>query len=116
MARIVDGAVPATLETDQLDFKRQPDSRDDAIKVLVDAAVCFANSEGGTVVMGVTNGTGGPEAVAGCSLDLAVVQRRIHAGHGSVSDLGGPFEIITSGVTNSLSSPAVRARAARRVG
>ena len=78
MARIVDGAVPATLETDQLDFKRQPDSRGDSIKVLVDAAVCFANSEGGTVVMGVTNGTGGPDAVTGCSLDPAVVQRRIH--------------------------------------
>jgi len=52
MARIVDGAAPATLETDQLDFERQPDSRGDAIKVLVDAAVCFANSEGGTVVDG----------------------------------------------------------------
>ncbi len=46
------GQCPATLETDQLDFKRQPDSRDDAIKVLVDAAVCFANRQGGTVVDG----------------------------------------------------------------
>ena len=76
--RIIEGAVPAHLETDQLDFKRQPGSKDDAIKLLVDAAVCFANSAGGTVVMGITNGTGGPEAVAGCNLDPAVVQRRIH--------------------------------------
>lgn len=28
--------------------------------------------------MGIANGTGGPEAVAGCNLDPTVVQRRIH--------------------------------------
>jgi hypothetical protein len=31
LAEIINGAVPARLETDQLDFKRHPDSKDYAI-------------------------------------------------------------------------------------
>lgn len=75
---VATGAVPASLETSELDFKRQPDSRGDAIKTLVDAAVCFANADGGTVVMGVANGTAGIEAFHGCDLDPTVCQRRIY--------------------------------------
>lgn len=62
LERIAEGAVPSSLESGELDFKRQPDSRNDAIKTLVDAAVCFANADGGTVVMGVANATDGVEA------------------------------------------------------
>ena len=65
LERIAGGAVPATLESNELDFKRQPDSRGDAIKTLVDAAVCFANAGGGTVVMGVANATPGVDAFQG---------------------------------------------------
>lgn len=78
LASIVAGAVPADIEGDQLDFKRQPGSKGDAIRTLVDAAVCFANSGGGTVVMGCRECRAGPEAIVGCSLDPAMVQRRIH--------------------------------------
>ena len=52
-ARIRAGTLPSDLESEQLDFKRQPDSKPDAIKMLVEACVCFANSAGGTVVMGI---------------------------------------------------------------
>ncbi|MEQ8716724.1 MAG: ATP-binding protein [Acidimicrobiales bacterium] len=76
--RIAEGAVPATLESKELDFKRQPDSRGDAIKTLADAAACFANADGGTVVMGIANSTAGVEAFRGCDLDPQVCQRRIY--------------------------------------
>jgi ATP-dependent DNA helicase RecG len=76
--KILAGASGASLETDQLDFKAQPDSRPDAIKLIVDAAVCFANAGGGTVVMGVANRHRGQEAIIGCDLDPQIVQRRVH--------------------------------------
>lgn len=52
LTRLHDGERAADLESEALDFKRQPDSKDDAIKRLVDAVICFANSTGGTLVMG----------------------------------------------------------------
>ena len=76
--RILGGTKPAELETAELDFKKQPDSRPDAIKLLVEAAVCFANSRGGTIVMGVHNAVAGRDAFTGCDLDPSTVQRRIH--------------------------------------
>ena len=77
LARIHQGVVPAQLETDELDFKRQPGSKDDAIRKLVDAAVCFANAKGGTIVMGVSDRPGGAQAFVGCTLDAGIVQRRV---------------------------------------
>lgn len=77
LTRIREGEKAADLESDVLDFKRQPDSTDDAIKRLVDAAVCFANSAGGTLVMGIADAIPGPEAFLGCDLEPAIVQRRL---------------------------------------
>ncbi len=76
--QIVAGTPAALQETHQLDFKSQPDSKPDAIRALVDAAVCFANAVGGTVVMGVENSKRGHVALTGCDLDPQTVQRRIH--------------------------------------
>jgi ATP-dependent DNA helicase RecG len=78
LARIQAGAAAATVETGELDFKRQPTSKVDAIRTIVDAAVCFANGDGGTIVMGVADMPGGAEAFAGCDLEPATVQRRVH--------------------------------------
>jgi ATP-dependent DNA helicase RecG len=78
LAAIHAGAAAAGLETDELDFKRQPASKDDAIRKLVDAAVCFANSKGGTIVMGVADTPGGSAAFTGCNLDPGIVQRRVY--------------------------------------
>lgn len=77
LTRIHEGEKAADLESAVLDFKRQPDSKDDAIKRLVDTAVCFANSAGGTLVMGIADSIAGPEAFLGCDLDPAIVQRRL---------------------------------------
>jgi ATP-dependent DNA helicase RecG len=72
------GTVPAELETEELDFKRQPESKADSIRLLVAAAVCFANGKGGTIVMGVADRLPGPAAFAGCDLDPVLVQRRVY--------------------------------------
>ncbi|MEI2638370.1 MAG: ATP-binding protein [Microthrixaceae bacterium] len=78
LTAISDGAPAASLETRELDFKRQPDSKSDSIKVLVDAAVCFANTTGGTIIMGIANGKGGVDAFLGCDLDPITTQRRLY--------------------------------------
>ncbi|CAN5353005.1 ATP-binding protein [soil metagenome] len=78
LTRVSSGETPGDLETKNIDFKQQPDSKPDAIKALVDAAVCFANSDGGTVVMGLADKKSGAEAFTGCDLDPRIVQRRIH--------------------------------------
>jgi ATP-dependent DNA helicase RecG len=78
LTSIGEGTAPSSLETDELDFKRQPESKGDAIKTLVDAAVCFANTRGGTIVMGIANSKVGPEAFLGCDLDPLTTQRRIY--------------------------------------
>ncbi len=78
LEQIAAGATPADLESVELDFKAQPGSKPDAIRLLVDAAICFANAGGGTIVMGVANGVAGAEAFKGSDLDPVTVQRRIH--------------------------------------
>lgn len=78
LAQVHAGAAAGALESEELDFKRQPASKADAIRTLVDAAVCFANGSGGTIVMGLADKPGGSGAFEGCDLDAATVQRRIH--------------------------------------
>ena len=77
-ARIAAGETAHALESPILDFKRQPGSKPDAIKTIVDAAICFANGVGGTVVMGVANASAGAAAFLGCDLNALTVQRRVH--------------------------------------
>lgn len=76
--QIIAGTPAARLETQQLDFKTQPDSKPDAIKALVEASVCFANATGGTIVMGVADKQAGADALTGCDLEPQQVQRRVH--------------------------------------
>jgi ATP-dependent DNA helicase RecG len=74
---IESGAVPRTLETDTLDFKTQGRSIPDTVKGLAEAAACFANARGGTLVVGVTDAQPGPAAFVGSGLDPVLTQRRI---------------------------------------
>jgi ATP-dependent DNA helicase RecG len=78
LARVVAGASADSLESRTLDFKRQGRSRDDALRNLAEAAACFANASGGTLVVGVRDRLGGPEALEGTDLDVDVVLRRIY--------------------------------------
>jgi ATP-dependent DNA helicase RecG len=61
-----------------LDFKRQGRSRNDAAKDLAVAAICFANSIGGTLVVGVHDRTPGPAAFEGTDLDPVWLVQRIY--------------------------------------
>ncbi|MBI1758231.1 MAG: putative DNA binding domain-containing protein [Actinobacteria bacterium] len=79
LAEIRSGAVPSTLESATLDFKQViRRSLTDTCKDLAEAAVCFANAQGGSVVVGVADAVAGPAAIQGCDLETLVVQRRIY--------------------------------------
>jgi ATP-dependent DNA helicase RecG len=78
LGHIHGGVAAASLESQTLDFKQTPANRKEAIKMLVEAVVCFANGHGGTVVVGVADATGGPGSFLGCDLDPTTVQRRIY--------------------------------------
>lgn len=71
------GTAARDLESETLDFKTEGRSRDDTLVDLAQAAVCFANARGGSVVVGVADRPGGPGAFHGCNLDPALIRRRI---------------------------------------
>ena len=85
---VEDGAVAGSLETETLDFKRDPHTvtgrgalgnpQARLVEVLVDAVVCFANARGGRIVLGVDDRTPGPEAFIGTDTDPAFLRNRIY--------------------------------------
>lgn len=65
-------------ESEILDFKQEKDrSRADTEKMLVEATLCFANSAGGHIVVGVRDKPGGPDALAGATFDPRELKQRI---------------------------------------
>lgn len=64
------------LEDQDLDFKSWPDrSVNEALKIVVEMAICFANGGGGTVVFGVEDRVRGrARAIRGVPLDVSVNQ------------------------------------------
>lgn len=74
---VANGAPARTLESEVLDFKTVGRSVGDALTDLAEAAACFANGRGGTIVVGVKDRPGGPEAFAGTSLDVTSTRRAI---------------------------------------
>lgn len=79
LARIAAGEGAARdFEDDTLDFKRAQRSRTDTANDIADAAVCFANAGGGTVILGVSDVDTGPIAFLGTDLDAASLRRRIY--------------------------------------
>lgn len=77
LAAIQAGGTPRDLESHTLEFKEQGRSDGDTLKVVAEAALCFANSSGGVVVVGVTDQKAGPAALVGCSLEVDAVRRRV---------------------------------------
>lgn len=76
---IVDGAAAASLESDVLEFKRVPEGRSKEVdRIIADAAICFANGRGGTIVLGVDDELAGEAAFTGTSLEPPYVKRRIY--------------------------------------
>lgn len=78
LERILAGARPSEVESYTLDFKQEARSVSETDKLLRDAAVCFANADGGTVVVGIDDDVGGPAAFIGTSIDAQGTQRRIY--------------------------------------
>ncbi|ASO22535.1 ATP-dependent DNA helicase RecG [Actinoalloteichus hoggarensis] len=75
---ILAGRSAAKCESAVLDFKEQKPQFKDACLDLADAAVCFANSQGGTIVVGVADAASGQAAFTGCTLDATRLRSRIH--------------------------------------
>ncbi len=78
LQKILDGATAHSLESERLDFKRPTDSRNDTALDIADAAVCFANAHGGTIVLGVADKTPGPPAFVGTDLEPWRLRQRIY--------------------------------------
>lgn len=88
LQQVLDGALADSLETEVLDFKRDPHTvtgrgaprnpQAHLVEELVDAVVCFANARGGRIILGVDDRTPGPEAFKGTQADSAALRNRIY--------------------------------------
>ncbi len=88
LQRVLNGASAGSLETEVLDFKRDPhtitgpdppgDPQARLIEELVDAVVCFANARGGRIVLGVDDKATGETAFSGTYVDSAMLRSRIY--------------------------------------
>ena len=66
------GATAGDLETQHLDFKEPAEDVKSTLKILADAAVCFANATGGDIVVGIKDKESGPKAFVGIPPSLSV--------------------------------------------
>ncbi len=78
LTAVANGRSASKVENDVLDFKEQKPQFKDACLDLAEAAVCFANSRGGTIVVGVADNKSGPDAFVGCDLDAGELRSRVH--------------------------------------
>lgn len=72
------GVIASEREGDLLDFKTVGRSLEDALKDSAEAAACFANTRGGTIVVGVRDKVGGPDAFVASPLDTTRTVARIY--------------------------------------
>jgi ATP-dependent DNA helicase RecG len=80
LAKIGRGVAAGDLEGQQLDFKEPASSAKETFALLAGAAVCFANAEGGRIVLGVKDdATSRLAALVGVPLDysIEIVQRAV---------------------------------------
>ncbi len=68
----------AALETERLDFKEDAAATKDSFKIILEAALCLANTSGGWVVVGVDDDAVGPAALVGSRLDPVAVKKYVH--------------------------------------
>ena len=78
LQKISAGSTARSLEGLKVDFKSDGRSYDDTLVVVASAAACFANADGGTVVVGVDDRTPGPLAIRGSNLEAEKVRSRIY--------------------------------------
>ena len=78
LASVLAGQAARELETGTLDFKEEGRSRDDFVRDLAYAALCFANAAGGAIVVGVADKLAGPQAFKGTDLEADTIRRRVY--------------------------------------
>lgn len=78
LAAVAAGARAADLESPTLDFKEQKPSASDTDRMIAEAAVCFANSGGGTILIGIRDKVAGQAAFVGTTLSPERVQQRVY--------------------------------------
>lgn len=74
---VMSGDRPCDRESWTLDFKLEKASREDAAKDLAEAASCFANAKGGSIIVGVADRERGAAALIGTTLNPEWLVRRI---------------------------------------
>lgn len=122
MRQILGGVRAFELESSDLDFKRPKPHFDACARDLAEAAACFANARGGTVVVGIDDKASGSAAFVGCPHDAERLRHRIweltlpsltvSARSFSVEDMN----IVEFGVPQGFEIHTVGGRAAHRVG
>lgn len=75
---VAGGSTGNAAEHGRLDFKTDGRSLDDDLVNLADACACFANADGGTVLVGVDDKKSGADAFVGTRLDPDRTRKRIH--------------------------------------
>jgi ATP-dependent DNA helicase RecG len=87
LARIERGSSARRLESQHLDFKEPPratgrrtasDVQGELERLILDACLCFANGDGGVVVLGVSDKRSGPAALVGTRADGERLKQRIY--------------------------------------
>jgi ATP-dependent DNA helicase RecG len=80
LKRIAGGSSTADdCESEVLDFKEDNGrSQGDLTKIIAEAAICFANAAGGTIVVGVADKVKGRAAFTGTKLEPREVIQRVH--------------------------------------
>jgi ATP-dependent DNA helicase RecG len=80
VAAIDRGSSADAYEHQQLEFKQPASSTKETLALLADASVCFANADGGVIVLGVSDHAGGAGAFVGVppALSLETVRRGIY--------------------------------------
>ncbi|WP_084634494.1 RNA-binding domain-containing protein [Propionicicella superfundia] len=79
LSRIESGAASGgDLEGAHLDFKTEGSTLKETAQDLAEAALCFANASGGTIVVGIHDKRRGDEAFVSTELDPAIIRARIY--------------------------------------
>ena len=75
---IISGASADEMESQLIDFKSDSKDAKQMGNVLAKAAICFANAQGGSIVLGVLDSKRGSEAIVGTNYDADWCRQRIH--------------------------------------
>ena len=119
---VLNGASAHDVESETLDFKTVGRSVDDTLTDLAQAAACFANAKGGSIVVGVADHPGGADAFVGCVLDppttrLQIFERTEPPLTVSIEWVARPEgAVLVIGVPESPTLHSVKGRVTERVG